>query len=53
MPVTSMKQILGSELGMSEVKYQLRRVLSQGFDMQIQDADWPEVQALAARQAGD
>jgi lipoate-protein ligase B len=53
MSVTSMKQILGGELGMSEVKDQLRRVLSQGFDMQIQDADWPEVQALAARQAGD
>jgi lipoate-protein ligase B len=41
MPVTSMKQILGSELDMAGVKDLLRQVLSQGFDLQIQDAGWP------------
>jgi lipoate-protein ligase B len=49
MPVTSMEQILGSEVDISEVKGSLRQVLSLGFDLQIQDADWPGMQALVAK----
>jgi lipoyl(octanoyl) transferase len=49
MAVTSMAQILGSQVDLSQVKGRLRQVLSQGFDLQLQDADWPGMQPLVAK----
>lgn len=48
MPVTSMAQLLGKEVNMMEVKRRVRGIIAQFFDMQIQDAAWPDLQTMTA-----
>jgi len=45
MPVTSLHQVLGRAVPMSEVKARLREILEHTFALRLQDASWSEVQA--------